>query len=311
MNDDTSYIREEDRQEYRKFCQHHIPSFARPLPKEIWHYTTAEGLIGILETGKIWATQSACLNDTLEQRYFGDKIHEVVKAKRKTNTDPRLNGMLALADEALLNRNFSTAGLFVTCFSEQEDDLGQWRGYGGGECGYAIGFDTTGINKAIARRNGTLLLPMNYDEQKQDFLVADVVHMAEQYFLQRLAQGITDTDKLAKDFIIAFAQELDIFACIIKHPKFVSEGERRIAAYLQPNEYNLLEFRQKRTLLARHLPIDLTILHEDKNKLPITRIYVGPSPSQQVTKISVGDLLLKFGYKGITVETSKAPYRVP
>ena len=39
------------------------------------------------------------------------------------------------------SRDFAGEGHFVTCFSEVEDDLSQWRGYGGGECGYALGFD--------------------------------------------------------------------------------------------------------------------------------------------------------------------------
>lgn len=34
---------------------------------------------------------------------------------------------------------------FVTCFSEEEDDLSQWRAYCGGENGYAIGFRAAGL----------------------------------------------------------------------------------------------------------------------------------------------------------------------
>src|SRR5258708_558906 len=161
MNE-TGHIREEDRQEYRKFCLHHLQSFGRPLPEELWHYTNAEGLIGILETGHIWATQVACVNDTLEQRYFGNLVHDVVKAKRAQNTDPALGVFLRVVDEALALRDFSSAGHFVACFSEVEDDLGQWRGYGGGECGYAIGFRCDRILAALKKRASSVLLPMNY-----------------------------------------------------------------------------------------------------------------------------------------------------
>ena len=66
MAEGEPYIREQDREEYGRFCMHHIPNFARALPDEIWHYTTADGLIGILKSGQIWSTQVACLNDTLE-----------------------------------------------------------------------------------------------------------------------------------------------------------------------------------------------------------------------------------------------------
>ena len=107
-------------------------------------------------------------------------------------------------------------------------------------------------------------------------------------------------------------QELDVIALMIKHPKFAGEKERRIATLLYAGEHTALEFRQRRTLLARHLPIDLTIdVGAGNKRLPITRIYVGPGPSQEVSRISVGDLLLKFGYQNIPVEASKVPYRVP
>lgn len=135
--------------------------------------------------------------------------------------------------------------------------------------------------------------------------------MAQEYFLQGLKRGLPDIEMWAREFLAAFALELDIFASIIKHPKFFSEMERRITTLLQPGEHTKLEFRQKRTLLARHLPINLTVNINTSNLLPITRVYVGPGAGQRVSQVSVGDLLMKFGYTGIPVELSKVPYRVP
>jgi hypothetical protein len=104
---------------------------------------------------------------------------------------------------------------------------------------------------------------------------------------------------------------LDIFASTTKHPAFQGEKERRIVAPLQLGEHDQLEFRQKRTLLARHLPIDLTTVVDGSRRLPVSRICIGPSPAQRVTQVSVSDLLLKYGYGGIPVELSAVPYRVP
>jgi hypothetical protein len=313
MNETESYVREQDKQEYRKFCMRHIPRFSRSLPPELWHYTSADGLIRILESGQVWSTQIACLNDTLEQRFFGDLIHTALKKRRAQNTDKELAMLFQVADEALADRDFTTAGHFVACFSEIEDDLGQWRGYGGGECGYAVGFRSDTLQQALtASRPGALLLPMSYDESSHDLLVRDVIQVAESYFLSGLRRKeVTDVEKWANDFLTAFALELDIFACLIKHPKFSGEAERRITTLLQAGEHSRLEFRQKRTLLARHLPLDLTIAAEGQKRLPITRIYIGPGPSHQISRISVGDLLLKCGYKSTKVEVSKIPYRMP
>src|SRR5690349_16021094 len=52
---DVPYIRDEDKREYQKFSVHHLGSFGRSPVEEVWHYTNAEGLIGILKAGKIFA----------------------------------------------------------------------------------------------------------------------------------------------------------------------------------------------------------------------------------------------------------------
>jgi hypothetical protein len=308
MND-IEYVRDEDKREYLRFALHHIRSFAHTPVSEIWHYTDAEGLIGILRSGQIWCTQVSCLNDSLEQRYFGDLLHTAIKALRAKNTDSNLAVMLRIADEAFDRRDFAVTGHFVACFSEVEDDLGQWRGYGGGQCGYAIGFRFDGILEALKVRPSAILLPMHYEDMGHQHLVGDVLRMAEQYFLQGVERGLPDIERWAREFLDAFAAQLDVFSSIIKHPKFISEKEHRIVTLLQSGEHMQMEFRQKRTLLARHLPINLTV--NAGKLLPLTRVYVAPGPAQRVSQVSVGDLLLKYGYGGLPVELSKVPYRVP
>jgi hypothetical protein len=110
---------------------------------------------------------------------------------------------------------------------------------------------------------------------------------------------------------VAFANEFSLIAAAVKHPKFSGEIERRIATLLQKGQLSELIFRQKRTLLARHLPFDISADADGIRRLPITRVYVGPGPSQKVSKISVDELLLQRGYPAIRVELSKVPYRVP
>jgi DUF2971 family protein len=309
--DDIEYLREEDREEYRRFALHHHKTFAsnRPPVSEVWHYTDAAGLIGVIQSGRIWCTQVSCLNDSLEERYFGDLVHASVKTLRASNTNLTLDVLLRVADDALATQDVAPVGNFVACFSDVEDDLGQWRGYGGGQCGYALGFRVDGLFEALKLRPNAFFLPMHYEDVQHQFLVADVVRMAQQYFIQGVQRGLPDIERWARQFITAFAMELGPFAAIIKHPTFSSERERRIVTLLQAGEHTQLEFRQRRTLLARHLPIDLAV--GAAKRLPLTRIHVGPGPTQRVSQVSVGDLLLKYGYQGVPVELSKVPYRVP
>jgi hypothetical protein len=62
-----SYITDADRAEYRRFCLSHLRTYDRP-PVKVWHYTTAEGMIGILQGGQIFATHISCVNDNSEHR---------------------------------------------------------------------------------------------------------------------------------------------------------------------------------------------------------------------------------------------------
>ena len=300
---------DEDIKEYYQFCLHHAHSLSRALPDELWHYTDATGLIGILQSKQIWSTQISCLNDASEQRHFGDLVHAKVKERRRDNKDPLLEPLFRVADEALRSREFTAVGQFVACFSEARDDLGQWRGYGGGECGYAIGFSSNGILSAISPRVNTLLMPMIYADSVHNFVASDVIRMGEVYYRQGLCRG--NPDLWTQEFVTAFGDVLSLTAANVKHPKFSGEAERRIVTMLQPGEQKKLEFRQKRTMLARHLPISLVVEEDGACHLPITRIVVGPGPAQRVSKVSVGELLVKFDYQHIPVELSEVPYRQP
>lgn len=156
-----------------------------------------------------------------------------------------------------------------------------------------------------------MFLPMQYAGQSHKVVVDDVLRMAEVYFKDGIKnRRVTDIERWAREFLIAFTWELDIFASLTKHPKFESEMERRVVTSLQLGEHENLEFRQKRTLLARHLPIDLTDEVDGVRRLPLSRICVGPSVGQRVSQVRVGDLLVKFGYKNISVELSTVPYRI-
>ena len=307
MTEKPAYITDADKAEYGRFVAHHLPAFARNAPAELWHYTNAQGLIAILTTGKIFSTQIACLNDNLERRYFGDLVHAALKDIATKNTDAKLAVLFGAALSQLEKPDFSATWHFATCFSEVEDDLGQWRGYGGGECGYAIGFNTELLVKAIsARRKDALLIPMSYEQAKHQFLVQDVIANAQCYFLAG-ADKFPDLQRWANEFLEAFAYELDVYTCMLKHPKFAGEVERRLVIPFRKEDLPSLVFSQKRTLLARHLPIDLTL---DKELLPISRLYIGPGPAQRVSQVSAGTLMEQRGYD-VKVELSTVPYRTP
>jgi hypothetical protein len=59
---------------------------------------------------------------------------------------------------------------------------------------------------------------------------------------------------------------------------------------LRPSDVPRLRFRQRQSMLARHLPL---ALRSNNGLLPIG---VGPSRHKAISKVSVGDLLASKGY---------------
>lgn len=144
-----------------------------------------------------------------------------------------------------------------------------------------------------------------------DGLVDYILGQGELFYAAGLKRTGASPEVWAPAFLNAYAEDLILLAALVKHPKFKAEEERRLFTKLNEGEHDVLEFRPRRTLLARHLQIDLRKNDDRYERMPITRIIVGPGPAQQVNKIAVGDLLKKYRYEGITAELSAVPYRTP
>ena len=131
---------------YRAFVDNQIESLQClkfDPDRVVWHYTSGAGLLGVIESGTLWATQVSCLNDSTEVRY-GSKLFRdaLVKLRQSMPPDPEVEQMLDQSTSALLEDpstpSHAPSMYFVTCFSEHEDDLRQWRAYSGGENGWSL-----------------------------------------------------------------------------------------------------------------------------------------------------------------------------
>ncbi len=57
------------------------------LPSVLYHYTTAQGLLGILESGSLWTTNSRFLNDPTEIEY-ATRLFRRVATEEFSKYDP-------------------------------------------------------------------------------------------------------------------------------------------------------------------------------------------------------------------------------
>lgn len=143
---------------------------------ELWHYTAASGLQGILLSNQLWATNYRYLNDREEISGFFDRklnlliaegaqrgITELSKslkgraALKRLGGDSQINKELppqlseALKNVTLLFDIFVTSFCYTKPGKDSEDGLlSQWRGYGH-DGGYALVFDTQKLDELLAQ----------------------------------------------------------------------------------------------------------------------------------------------------------------
>ena len=125
-----------------------------PLPEILYHYTSADALLSIVNSGRISATNIDYLNDSSEVAWMWKAVASQLEATKlsenKAESECATQILKKIEERRRLNE-------FVASFSENGDDLSQWRAYCPGGFGYSIGFasaalSTQWISDPIRRR---------------------------------------------------------------------------------------------------------------------------------------------------------------
>lgn len=126
----------------------------------LYHYTNTAGMLGILRTGALWATDVEYLNDSKELLYGRDEVVSALLEEASRLNPDGLGGMTGDDDSSRATIMASAAhslteeehrsywGPYVACFSEEGDVLSQWRGYAASH-GWALGFDLSALRDCV------------------------------------------------------------------------------------------------------------------------------------------------------------------
>jgi hypothetical protein len=227
------YITTEDLAAYEVWCAPHVAAF-NPIPSgPLYHYTTGNGLIEIIKSGELWATHVACLNDSSELLYPIELLRVKVRKKLQSPASPELGFVLKQMEEGLSTPTIHTEGRFIVCFSEDGDDLSQWRAYGGGEGGYAIEFDSECLRR-LPNQQPTILGKVEYREDQHSVFLDDVLDNCIAYCLDGVRKKRAPSiEEWVTEFLQYWASLVIMFAPFIKHPRFAGEREWRLVYHLQ------------------------------------------------------------------------------
>jgi hypothetical protein len=267
------------------------------IPATLYHYTSAAGLLGIVSSGILRASNFAYLNDAAEIQYGRRLVEDAIEASLTTyESVARRKGLRQVKDRlADIGKGLE---FYLACFCTKPDLLSQWRGYGGSSRGrFCIGFgydeDTEGWKGVLAR--------VIYDEKEQQEEIGRVMGLATQ------ALSVGDSTDFVEQVHEHLARELVETICYFKHPGFSEEREWRIMH--QANDHDQIVFEATGGLLRPFVELWSAIPVAGPRRLPIVEVIVGPSAIAAQSVRSVERLLDQLGYQGVTVTATELPYR--
>lgn len=240
--------------------------------EKLYHYTTWDGLLGILQTQTLWATHYKFLNDYSELVLFRDKlislnhpcvlesyetlIEQSPDIRQRINHEGGLTQFVQHDAEAVADALYRATGdeIYILSFCGQHKNpnvnsnglLSQWRGYGTGG-GIALVFDTQKLEK---------LLQLEADRFEYNAcLIADLIYSDDE---KRFKEELSDDLSIIRNFVRHlvnpanlrnqqqagdFKNYLSFIKCIsrYKHHGFREENEVRIVTLPAVSNQKLLK----------------------------------------------------------------------
>jgi hypothetical protein len=275
------------------------PAFAKhlqqPPPEFLYHYTSQDGLLGIIQSRALWATNISYTNDAtefelslglLKDRLFNEMGIGLAAADTARST--RHNHIKSRAEMLWKRVNMITGpNICITCFCKKDDLLSQWRGYSGGGYAYSLGFKTSELQK-IASRAGFLLGKCIYDTDLQTQIIEEIVQ-------HLLGNGPSAKPPRIKDF-----EPLLTHGAFFKDPSFEEEQEWRLVSAFPAD----LRFRKGKSMIIPYTSLDISA----GENLCIRHARVGPCPHMTLSTQSA-QIMLAHNNINVLVDRSAIPFR--
>ena len=278
------------------------------LPPEeedtLYHYTSAQGLLGILRDRRIWASKIQYLNDSQELRLALELAREILEGQR--SGDAQDWGVDEMLDQL---KGIESINVCVVSFTTARDQLSQWRAYGGSH-GYALGFRPASLTRAEWLR--FQLMRCEYCAEEQKAIVEDLVKGRLRLERRVSAGEQVDAARRKHQFIDpldSIGESILKIAPALKHESFREEQEWRLVS--RPISASCLKFRPGSSTLVPYCECQLSGEDPEGAKVEavLEEIVVGPCPDMDQAVSAVQQLLYSRSLKDCRVSRSSIPYR--
>jgi len=284
--------------------------FNKSLPTKLVHYTDAAGLLGILNSQKMWGTHAFYLNDATEI-YHIQELVENISNELIDQYKPNEIGQTDDEHAVWRNRDFlfrlsykslrekPNPDIYVTCFCENDDLLSQWRGYGAGGAGYAICFD----GKQFKETFPTLKLrKVIYTLKDQEEIIRELLDIIFNSFKNNsTGMSVEEASLIADEYALLFEKEITKYSPFFKNPSFQEENEWRLTFSNEENNSSKnINFRTNNLGIIPYVEID-----SSSDILPITEIRIGPSGhsilAEKALRMVTNERAMNIAISGSTV----------
>jgi len=273
-------------------------------PRVLFHYTSTSGLIGILNSRSIWATSIRFLNDSKEYE-LAIEIARGIIVDRVGKVDNKFDlGLYRVLTDSLVH--VSEIDVYASSFTENGDQLSQWRGYCPPANGYSIGFKTASLLPASAGIPNRFLARCTYEPRDHETLISNAINSVVKFAAASHTAYPDNRDRVFRESYKLFGRILPLIAPALKDQTFQEEKEWRLVALGSSFDAVALSFRAGRSMLVPYY--EYRVDTQDST-LPISEIIVGPTPHPELSRHAVETMLSKHNVHKVNLSSSGIPYR--
>lgn len=319
-----------------KLYQKHRPDNEISSLTPLWHYTSVDGLMGIVskeeQTLHFWFTRSDCLNDTSEGRHiielFRSVCSELYEQGDIDESFWEITKSIDISPYHLISyplpptEDYVSCGMvdaaqceaYICCFSLKEDSLDMWRYYSKNSGGYAIKllpiiFNRQKEYKFLACNKDNVFYCIEsfkviYDYDEKMSILKGLV--ADAYNLYRYISGDLNEIEEMKKCVSGILQS---YQYRFKHECFASEQEFRFVCYRPTVKPELLInalpevcYRSQNGVIVPYIDIAVKDAY-------ILEVLISPLIENQSSENTTQEFLKSRGFPNCTVRKSKLPTR--
>lgn len=264
-----------------------------------YHYTTAKGLMGILNNGTLRLTDTRFMNDASEYHFVTQIIRRAIAGGEVTKN---LRGLIEKLDPLTRTSLTGETGRlllelepgYAFCLSRDKDDINQWRAYCPQNDGYSLGIDVGTLQNAVrddlkGTQAQVFFEDCVYDNDKQEDFVCRVLRTATVPTADGRKLELTLSLSGTQQDLAPLAETKGFY--FLKDSNFLPEQERRLVVVRPPDGY--MDYRSSYSTIVPFITV----------KLPrgcIKEFVVGPNVDQMLAFAGLQSLANSAGTEYLT-----------